>query len=157
MVAVFIILGIVAWMTPGAFIGRNLYAREVRKINAKPVTIIPPKPKRPEIKEDEMLHVSAPVKCSYLRFSDYSCNCKFRADWIKLKNDWIDYNEWIVKYGHIKDGVVNPPTVSMSKIYASVPLWPLALLVLFIQSGAPEKIDYDELARVERQLLDLGD
>jgi hypothetical protein len=137
-------------------LARGMYARELKSINSAPVQVVPPQPKRPRITLNEMLHQSgASFKCSILKTNYSSCNCKYRRDWEDLKNAWLDYNEWRDTYGHIKNGVVEMPTVNMLPIYLAVPGWPVVGAGMFIKGGASNIPNYHEIERMERELKEL--
>lgn len=144
----------IIYMIPGLFVSRALYASRVREISAKPVTVVPPKPKRPEVELSEMLHVSSPnsQRCQRLDYRGSACTCQYRDEWIKVKNAWIDYDEWMHEYSHIKNGVVAIPEAKVNLL--TVPFWPLILTSQFIQGGAKNIIKPGEIEALERHAYD---
>lgn len=141
------------WMAPGAVLARGMYSEAVREIQSKPVQVVPPKPPRPEYKLSEQLHSVQPKRCQALVGG--GCNCRHRDDWLRMKNAWLDYDEWNHQYGHIKNGVLNEPKVKMLPIYTAVPAWPLMLIALYIKGGAKNIPDYRQIEQMEQELKEL--
>lgn len=151
---------LIPYMIPGLWLARGMYAEQVREIRSSPApkvlkSKIPPKPKRPEITLSEMLHISSGKGCSALRVGvDMACNCKYRDEWVALKNAWLDYKEWTREYGHIDPAtyVEKEPTPNMKAIYMAVPFWPLVGMAMYIKGGAKNIPDYREIERYESEL-----
>jgi hypothetical protein len=157
MLAIYLVLFLV-YLAPGLVLARGMYGEQVRAIrNAPPVEVgvIPPKPKRPDLKLGEMLHTTYPTKCALLRDSaSNACTCKYRSQWVRLKNEWLDYNEWVREYGHKDPSKISakPPSPNMKAIYGSVPVWPLVMAGMYIKGGAKNIPDYREIERQEAEL-----
>lgn len=157
LMVLFIVGLLIAYCVPGLFVARGLYTKQVKAINAQPATVVPPKPPRPRIKVDEMLHQKGPTKTCNLHDGDYaySCNCKWRNQWIELKNQWIDYNGWMKEWGHVKNGVSAMPEPDLKKCLLSVPGWPVVMAASFIKNGAKNIPDYAYIERMENELREL--
>jgi hypothetical protein len=141
-------------MTAGLPMARNKYTAAVRELYSKPMQIVPKQPDRPKIKLEEMLHRSAPKKCSLLDDTRMAaaCDCAYREDWIQLRNDWLDYNEWKRDYGHIKNGVTEEPKISMFPILMTVPGWPVIKAIDYIKADAKRIPNPVEIERLEKEL-----
>jgi len=156
-----VLIGLFAYSVPGFVLARGMYAEQLREIRQKPVVVVPPQPPRPRIKLTEMLHVSGSYgstigRCSILDSAKRACNCRYRDEWIELKNGWTDYNEWHQKYGRITNGVVSEPTVNMTPIYLAVPGWPIVAGSMFIKGGAKGIPDYRAIERMENEFKELA-
>jgi hypothetical protein len=151
------IIFLMVWCLPGLYLARGLYSSAIRELNNKPVTVVPPKPERPKMRLEDTLHRAGTGignKCGYIESNARkACNCNRREEWLNLKNAWIDYNEWVSNYGHIKNGVAEMPKPNMKPIYAAVPLWPIALGVLFIQGGAKKIPNYYEIEQLQNDIF----
>lgn len=145
---VFILVLAVLYTVPGFYFARGHYSEQVRALNNAPSARIPPKPERPPYRLDEMLHVRG---CEVIK-KNIACNCKYRDDWVKLKNDWIDYDEWTYKWSRYEDKKPGPSIGSAMEI---VPIWPLFLATRFVTGGAKNIPDYREIERMEREVLEL--
>jgi hypothetical protein len=146
------ILFLLAYLIPGLYIARGMYSEQIRQIRNTPVNVVPPKPQRPRITMNEMLHTSSGRGCSILNSATkQACNCRYRDEWVQLKNDWKDYEEWTHNYGHIKNGVPRQPSPNALMCYGAVPAWPLFLAGMFITGGTKNIPDYREIERLERE------
>lgn len=147
---------IIPYLIPGIFLARGIYSEQIKQIRSAPVAIAPPKPERPDIRLSEMLHTSSPVKCALLKNDRltgtlYSaCTCKYRDDWIKLKNQWIDYDEWQTKFGRYEVTAQSEPVPKMLPVYSAIPFWPFVMASKFIKGGAKTIPDYREIERLEK-------
>lgn len=150
---IFVVLFMIAYMAPGMFMARGLYSEQIRETNSKPVQVVPPKPKRPEIKVNELLHDGF-GRCNLTRKESRkgsTCTCSSRNEWIALKNAWLDYEEWFSNYSHIRNGVVRAPEPNMRFVYATIPLWPVFMIMRFITGGAKNIPNYREIERLEME------
>lgn len=153
MFALFIFIAVMVYMVPGLFVARSEYAKQVRAHGkAEPRVILPPKPPRPEYKMSEFLHQKTPFMCSLLKENKgyKACNCKYRDDWVDMKNQWLDYDEWMENYGHLESqaSTVKAATVPL----AAVPFWPVYFAKSFIEKGAVGIPDYKAVAEADRLL-----
>lgn len=155
----FFMVFLTIYMAPGAYLARSLYSEKVKAIRTGPprAPILPPRPERPEVKVNELLHTSGPVKkCSMLETSTRACNCSTRTEWLNTKNAWVNYNEWNEKYGEtqrkIDAGVYSNTSISMVPVYLAIPFWPLVGVSRFVQGGVKNIPDYREIERMEKAL-----
>ena len=154
---VFALMILAAWMVPGAVLARGIYSSEVKAIRSKPVQIVPPRPERPLFETRELLHDTGRVRCQMHEGKARSCNCSSRNEWAANRKAWRDYYEWENEYGHIKNGVVNAPTVNTTKVYSAILFWPPVLIAMYVQGGAESIPDYREIERMEKNLLSYDD
>lgn len=162
--SILIVLAVImAYLTPGFYLARGMYGQAARQIASKSHKVIPNPPPRPEIKVGELLHTGGSFsrRCNLVkdksegRVGD-TCTCDSREEWIKLRNGWIDYNDWNRKYGDVRGATFKEPTVNMLPIYASVPAWPVVAGGMFIKGGAKNIPDYREIERMENELKELN-
>lgn len=147
------LLLIIPYLVPGLFLARGIYSEQIREIRSKPITIVPPKPKRPQIKVSELLHDSSSIKkCSILLDGKRACNCRSRDEWIELKNAWMDYQDWCNKYARLENGVERMPEPDMAEVYMAVPFWPIYMVGMFIKGGVKNIPDFREIERLERSV-----
>jgi len=151
---VLVVILLLIYLAPGLYFARSYYSNEIRTFRSTPKQLVPPKPERPRISIHEMLHTSSPIKCGLLK-GHAACSCRYREDWIELKNDWADYTEWVVNYGHIKDGVTHIDEPSIGKAFSVIPAWPVYKVMQFITAGAKAIPDYREIERMEEEMREL--
>jgi hypothetical protein len=156
-VIVFFFIALVIWSIPGFYLARGHYSEQVKALRSNPRPIKPKteKPKRPDISVEEMLHATTPTRCALLKTGGpQACNCKYRADWIRLKNEWIDYHEWQRgEYSGSHEDMIAEP--SLSRSLGIIPAWPVFLAIRFITGGADKIPDYREIERLEQEVLEL--
>lgn len=149
-----LLLLLIPYLFPGLVLARGMYSEQVKEIRSGDHgPVVPPKPPRPRITLAEQLHVAGPAnkRCHVLSSTTgKTCNCSYREEYLDIKNGWIDYDEWISKYGHIRNPSDKQRTPNMTPIYMAIPFWPLAGMAMYVKGGAKNIPDYRAIERLER-------